>query len=146
MQTTPVWCYPSPFFPSTWGSTDEDLLSPKWKGKMGMDNTKPEWFAWKLKGMGEEKGLAYMRKLGAQEFRLYPGLTVLTGLLAAGEFPLVLNTYLHNVEDIKRKGGPVEWIAQDPVFTKFHTLGIGSKAPHPNAAKLFTDFMLSEYG
>jgi len=126
--------------------TDEDLLNPKWKGKMGMDNTKPEWFAWKLKRMGEEKGLAYMRKLGAQEFRLYPGLTVLTGLLAAGEFPLVLNTYLHNVEDIKRKGGPVEWIAQDPVFTKFQPLGIGSKAPHPNAAKLFTDFMLSEYG
>jgi iron(III) transport system substrate-binding protein len=93
--------------------------------------------------MGEEKGLAYMKKLGAQEFRLYAGLSVVTNLLAAGEFPLVLNTYLHNVEDIKRKGAPVDWIVQDPVFTKFQPLGIGSKAQHPNAAKLFTDFMLS---
>jgi len=126
--------------------TDEDLLQPKWKGKMGMDHTKPEWFAWKLKRMGEEKGLAYMKKLGAQEFRLYAGLSVVTNLLAAGEFPLVLNTYLHNVEDIKRKGAPIDWIAQDPIFTKFQPLGIGSKAPHPNAAKLFTDFMLSEEG
>lgn len=126
--------------------TDEDLLQPKWKGKMGMDHTKPEWFAWKLKRMGEEKGLAYMKKLGAQEFRLYAGLSVVTNLLAAGEFPLVLNTYLHNVEDIKRKGAPVDWIAQDPIFTKFQPLGIGSKAQHPNAAKLFTDFMLSEEG
>jgi len=126
--------------------TDEDLLQPKWKGKMGMDHTKPEWFAWKLKRMGEEKGLAYMKKLGAQEFRLYAGLPVVTNLLAAGEFPLVLNTYLHNVEDIKRKGAPVDWIAQDPIFTKFQPLGIGSKAQHPNAAKLFTDFMLSEEG
>jgi iron(III) transport system substrate-binding protein len=125
---------------------DEDLLQPKWKGKMGMDHTKPEWFAWKLKRMGEEKGLAYMKKLGAQEFRLYAGLSVVTNLLAAGEFPLVLNTYLHNVEDIKRKGAPVDWIAQDPIFTKFQPLGIGSKAQHPNAAKLFTDFMLSEEG
>jgi len=125
---------------------DEDLLQPKWKGKMGMDHTKPEWFAWKLKRMGEEKGLAYMKKLGAQEFRLYAGLSVVTNLLAAGEFPLVLNTYLHNVEDIKRKGAPVDWIVQDPVFTKFQPLGIGSKAQHPNAAKLFTDFMLSEEG
>jgi iron(III) transport system substrate-binding protein len=125
---------------------DEDLLQPKWKGKMGMDHTKPEWFAWKLKRMGEEKGLAYMRKLGAQEFRLYAGLSVVTNLLAAGEFPLVLNTYLHNVEDIKRKGAPVDWIAQDPIFTKSQPLGIGSKAQHPNAAKLFTDFMLSEEG
>jgi iron(III) transport system substrate-binding protein len=126
--------------------TDEDLLNPKWKGRIGMDHTKPEWFAWKLKRMGEEKGLAYMKKLGAQEFRLYAGLSVVTNLLAAGEFPLVLNTYLHNVEDIKRKSAPVDWIVQEPVFTKFQPLGIGSRAQHPNAAKLFTNFMLSEEG
>ena len=126
--------------------TDEDLLNPKWKGKIAMDPTKPEWFAWKLKRLGDEKGLAYMKKLGAQEFKLYPGLSLITNLLAAGEFPLVLNTYLHNAEEIKRKGGPVDWIAQDPVFTKFQPLGIGAKASHPNAAKLFADFMFSEEG
>jgi iron(III) transport system substrate-binding protein len=126
--------------------SDEDLLNPKWKGKIGMDHTKPEWFSWKLKRMGEEKGLAYMKKLGAQEFKLYAGLTILTSLLAAGEFPLVLNTYLHNVEDVRRKGAPVDWVAQDPVFTKFQPIGIGSKAAHPNTAKLFVDFMLGEEG
>ena len=126
--------------------TDEDLVNPKWKGKMGMDHTKPEWFAWKLKRMGEEKGLAYMKRLAAQEFQLYAGLSVITNLLVAGEFPLVLNTYLHNVEEVKRRGAPVDWIVQDPVFTKFQPLGIGSKAPHPNAAKLFSDFVLSEEG
>ena len=126
--------------------SDEDLLNPKWKGKIGMDHTKPEWFSWKLRRMGEEKGLAYMKKLGAQEFKLYSGLTILTSLLAAGEFPLVLNTYLHNVEDVRRKGAPVDWVAQDPVFTKFQPIGVGSKAAHPNAAKLLVDFMLSEEG
>jgi iron(III) transport system substrate-binding protein len=126
--------------------TDEDLLNPKWRGKIGMDGSKPEWFAWKVKRMGEERGLAYMKKLSAQEFRLYSGLTILTSLLAAGEFPLVLNTYLHTVEDVKRKGAPVDWIAQDPVFTKFQPIGVGAKAAHPNAAKLFVDFMLSEEG
>lgn len=97
--------------------SDDELLNPKWKGKIGMDYSKPEWFAWKLKRMGEEKGLAYMKKLGAQNFQLYSGLTILTSLLAAGELPLVLNTYLHNVEDAKRKSAPVDWVAQDPVFT-----------------------------
>jgi iron(III) transport system substrate-binding protein len=126
--------------------SDEDLLNPKWKGKIGMDHTKPEWFSWKLRRMGEEKGLAYMKKLGAQEFKLYSGLTILTSLLAAGEFPLVLNTYLHNVEDVRRKGAPVDWVVQDPVFTKFQPIGVGAKAAHPNAAKLFVDFMLSEEG
>lgn len=126
--------------------TDDDLLNPRWKGKIAMDGTKPEWFAWKLKRMGPEKGLAYMKKLGAQEFKLYPGLSLITNLLAAGEFPLVLNTYLHNVEQVKRKGGPIDWIAQDPVFTKFQPLGIGAKASHPSAAKLFTNFVFSEEG
>jgi iron(III) transport system substrate-binding protein len=127
-------------------TTDEDLLHPKWKGKIGMDHTKPEWFAWKLKRLGQEKGLAYMKKLAAQELRLYAGLSLLTQLLAAGEFPLVLNTYLHNAEEIKRKSGPVDWVTQNPVFTKLQPLGIGAKAAHPNAAKLFSDFMWSEEG
>jgi len=126
--------------------TNDDLLNPKWKGKIGMDPTKPEWFAWMLKQMGEEKGLAYMKRLAAQDLRLHPGLSLLTNLLASGEFPLVLNNYLHSVEEIKRKRGPVDWIAQDPVFTKFQPIEIGDKAPHPNAAKLFVDFVLSLEG
>ncbi len=126
--------------------TDDELLNPRWKAKIGMDHSKPEWFSWKLKRMGEEKGLAYMKKLGAQDFKLYSGLTILTSLLAAGEFPLVLNTYLHNVEDAKRKSAPVDWLAQDPVFTKFQPIGVGAKAAHPNAARLFVDFALSEEG
>jgi len=125
---------------------DDDLLNPKWRGRIGMDGTKPEWYSWKLKRLGQEKGLAYMKKLGAQEFRLYSGLTIITGLLAAGEFPLVLNTYIHNAEDAKRKGAPVDWVAQEPVFTKFQPIAVGAKAPHPNAAKLFVDFMLSDEG
>ena len=108
--------------------SDEELLHPKWKGKIGMDHSKPEWFSWKLKRMGEEKGLAYMKNLGAQEFKPYSGLTILTGLLAAGEFPLVLNTYLHNVEDAKRKSAPVDWVTQDPVLPSFNQSAL---APRP---------------
>lgn len=99
-----------------------------------------------LKQMGEEKGLGYMRRLATQDLRLHPGLSLLTNLLASGEFPLVLNDYLHSVEEIKRKGGPVDWVTQDPVFTKFQPIEIGTKAPHPNAAKLFVDFVLSLEG
>ena len=57
-----------------------------------------------------------------------------------------LNILKAHAEEIKRKGGPVDWIAQDPVFTKFQQLGIGAKDSHPNAAKLFANFMFSEEG
>lgn len=126
--------------------TNEELLNPKWQGKIGMDPTKPEWFAWMLRQMGQEKGLAYMKRLAAQDLRLHPGLSLLTNLLASGEFPLVLNDYLHTAEEIKRKGGPVDWVAQNPVYTKFQPIEIGARAPHPNAAKLFVDFVLSLEG
>src|SRR5574341_1081336 len=74
---------------------NEDLLNPKWKGKIGMDPTKPEWFAWMVRRLGEEKGLAYMRRLAAQEVRLTPGLSLLTNLMASGEFPLTIYNYLN---------------------------------------------------
>ena len=35
--------------------SDEELLNPKWKGKIGMDHSKPEWFSWKVKRMGQTK-------------------------------------------------------------------------------------------
>jgi iron(III) transport system substrate-binding protein len=126
--------------------TYQELLNPKWRGKIGMDSTKPEWFAWLLKRMGEEKGLAYMRQLAAQDLKLYVGQTLITNLLASGEFPLALNDYLHTVEDTKRKGAPIDWVAQDVVFTKFQPIEISVKPPHPNAAKLFVDFVLSYEG
>ncbi|HUK40585.1 MAG TPA: extracellular solute-binding protein [Candidatus Acidoferrales bacterium] len=126
--------------------TDEELLNPKWKGKIATDNTKPEPFFWIMERMGHEKGIAYLKKLAAQEMRFYAGLSLLTSLLAAGEFPLGLYTYLHSVEEAKSKGAPVEWVAQDRVFTKFQPVSVAAKAPHPNAAKLYVDFGLSLEG
>jgi len=127
--------------------TDEELLNPKWKGKIATDHTKPEPFFWIMQRMGRERGTAYLKKLAAQEMRFYAGLSLLTNLLAAGEFPLGLYTNLHSVEETKSKGAPVEWVPQDQgVFTKFQPVSIAARAPHPNAAKLYVDFGLSLEG
>lgn len=123
--------------------TDEDLINPKWKGKIATDHTKPEPFFWTLKRLGKEKGMAHLKRLASQEMRFYAGLSLLTNLMAAGEFPIGLYVYLHGVEEAKRKGAPLEWVAQEQVFTKFQPVSIAAKAPHPNAAKLFVDWALS---
>src|SRR5262249_53969384 len=83
--------------------TDEELLNPKWKGKIATDHTKPEPFFWIMQRMGHEKGIAYLKRLAAQEMRFYAGLSLLTSLLAAGEFPIGLYTYLHSVEEARVK-------------------------------------------
>ena len=47
---------------------------------------------------------------------------------------------------MKPTGAPVDWVYLNPVFANIHPTGISAKAPHPNAGKLFVDFVLSKRG
>jgi len=91
------------------------------------------------------KGLAYMKRLGAQEFRLYSGLTIITGLLAAASFAGAqhLRSQRRGRKTQRRAGG-LGGAGSD--LHQVPTHRVAAKAPHPNAAKLFVDFMLSEEG
>ncbi|HWP35346.1 MAG TPA: extracellular solute-binding protein, partial [Thermodesulfobacteriota bacterium] len=123
-----------------------DLLDPKWKGKFALDADDVEWFAAMLDYWGREKGLAFMRALAAQQPEFRRGHTLLSQLLVAGEFPLAL-VFPNEVEQAKRRGAPVEWVGTlDPVITSPSQIAISARAPHPSAARLFVDFMLSAEG
>jgi iron(III) transport system substrate-binding protein len=122
-----------------------DLLKPEWKGQIGMDSRAYEWFGTMLKAMGEEKGLVYMREL-AKQTQLRAGRTLLAQLVAAGEFTGALTAYSQTFEVLKPSGAPVDWIYLNPVFANIHPTGVAAKAPHPNAARLFIDFVLSKRG
>jgi iron(III) transport system substrate-binding protein len=123
----------------------DDLLKPEWKGHIGMDSRPYEWFGTTLKAMGEEKGLAYMREL-AKQTQLRAGRTLLAQLVAAGEFKGALTGYSQTFEVLKPSGAPVDWVYLNPVFANIHPTGVAAKAPHPNAARLFIDFILSKRG
>lgn len=122
-----------------------DLLKTEWKGQIGMDSRAYEWFGTMIKAMGEEKGLAYMREL-AKQTQLRAGRTLLAQLVAAGEFNGGLTAYSQTFEVLKPSGAPVDWVYLNPVFANIHPTGIAAKAPHPNAARLFIDFVLSKRG
>ncbi len=128
--------------PKTW----EDLLHPRFKGKIGMDNEDFEWYAGMLEAMGADKGRRYMMALAAQQPEFRKGHSLLAQLLTAGEFPLAI-TYAHRIEQLKKKAAPVEWATTtDPIIVSLHPVGLSARAPHPNAGKLFIDFSLSEEG
>lgn len=122
-----------------------DLLKPEWKGQIGLEGRAYEWFGTMLKAMGEEKGLAYMREL-AKQAQLRAGRTLLAQLVAAGEFKGALTAYSQTFEVLKPSGAPVDWVYLNPVFANIHPTGVAAKAPHPNAGKLFIDFVLSKRG
>ena len=124
-----------------------DLLKPEWKGQIGMEGRAYEWFATTMRNMGgEEKGLAFMRRFAQQQPQPRSGRTLAAQLVAAGEFKASVSVYSQSYEILKATGAPVEWVALDPVYASVHPTGIAAKAPHPNAAKLLMDFLLSKGG
>ena len=125
--------------------TFNDLLKPEWKGQIAVESRPYEWFGTTLKAMGEEKGMAYMREL-AKQTELRTGRNLLAQLVAAGEFKGALSGYSQTFEVLKPAGAPVDWVYLNPVFANIHPTGIAAKAPHPNAARLFIDFVLSKRG
>jgi iron(III) transport system substrate-binding protein len=124
----------------------EDLLQPKWAGRLGIESTDVPWFASVVKAMGEEQGLRYFKKLAAMKPDMRTSHILVAELVAAGEIPLVITAYNHNVETLKRKGAPVEWKPLPPTFGAASAVGVMKQAPHPHAALLFADFLLSKEG
>jgi iron(III) transport system substrate-binding protein len=123
-----------------------DLLDPKWKGRFGMDEEECEGYGTLIDYWGREKAGKFIKALAAQQPTLRRGHSLLAQLLAAGEFPIAL-VFPFEVEQLKRRGAPVEWSnSSDPIVTSINVVALSTKAPHPNAAKLLINYILSEEG
>ncbi|MGH7825560.1 MAG: ABC transporter substrate-binding protein [Candidatus Binatia bacterium] len=129
--------------PKNW----EDLLSPRWKGKLGIDDEEYFWYAGMIKYWGEEKARKYMEALARQDLQWRNGHSLLADLMSAGEFPVVVIVYPDRIEQMKKKGQPVEWVKSvDPILVNLAPVGVAAKAPHPNASKLFMNYSISKEG
>lgn len=133
--------------------TYEDLLDPKWKGQIAwaasMTQGGPPGFIGTVLGvMGEEKGRDYLAKLSKQQIVNVPANQRVTlDQVISGEYPLALCTFSHHTEISKKDGAPVQWIALQPKVTNtMDPTFLLAKAPHPNAGKLFIDYIASEAG
>lgn len=123
----------------------QDLLDPKWKNRLGIEAADHGWFGPLVEAMGEQQGRKLFTDIvSANGISIRKGHSLLTTLVASGDVPLALTVYSWNPEQLKRKGAPVEGLLLQPVFAQFSTLALLKKAPHPNAAALFYDYMLSE--
>jgi iron(III) transport system substrate-binding protein len=124
----------------------EDLLAPRWKGRIGVNVQDPEWYVNLQRRWGKEKARSYLKALAAQQPGIRDGHNITAQLLAAGEFHAVTNTYAHIAARIKGQGGPVQYVFDEPVITYVHPIALVKAAPHPNAGKLLISFILSVEG
>ena len=126
--------------------TYEDLLHRRWKGRLMMHSEDYEWFTNQLLIRGEENGLKLMRALAQQEITFRRGHTLISQLVAAGEGAASINSYAYRSERIKRDGGPIGWVAVEPVVANLLCISVARESPNPNTARLFVDFATSKEG
>jgi iron(III) transport system substrate-binding protein len=125
--------------------TYDDLLNPKWKGKLGIEADDSDWFGALMDQLGEDRGLKLFRGIAATNgISVRKGHTLLANLIISGEVPLAITTYAYRVEQLKKRGAPVDWFPLPPVIARFEGVGVARRAPHPDAAVLFFDFMLTD--
>lgn len=133
--------------PQNW----EDLINPKYKDKLfwqsGLAQGAPRVITHFRLMWGEDKALEFMKKLQANNVRTAPGDAgaMVVGLLS-GEYTIMVGQPIHQIAPDKVKGAPVDGTNPDPALAKSSAMALLKGAPHPHAAMLFVDFILSEDG
>lgn len=129
------------------GSID-DLLQPKWKGKLGMDKDADDWLAAVLDYYGDVRGREIARALATQQLNVRQGRSLVSQLVAAGEFPIQIDAHHHEAVALKKAGAPVDYVFPEP-FVPVKAVSafvLSSHPPHLHAAALLVDFMISKKG
>jgi len=124
----------------------QDLLNPKWKGKFGSldPHVTATTLAWQV--MVEKLyGPSFLPAFGANKPKLYASTNAMSQAIVSGEIDMgVTNSF--GVIQLKDTGAPIEGMTPKNTVLFGGNIAVFSKAPHPNAARLFCDFCCSAEG
>jgi iron(III) transport system substrate-binding protein len=127
--------------PRSW----KDLLDPKWKGKLvtahpGYSGV----IATHVLALVHLYGWDYWKQLAQNKPMLVQSAVDPGGVVASGERPVAVDGGDYTFYQLKKQGNPVEIVfPKEGVPLVVSPSAIAAFAPHPNAAKLFTDFVFS---
>ena len=139
---------PSAMEPKTW----EDLLDPKWKGKMAWGSfaspsSGPGFVGLMIKEHGVEKAKVLLQGLARQNITGVPAAArQILDQVIAGEYALGIMMFNHHSVISAAKGAPVKWLPMSPSVVTVNVAAVLKDAPRPNAGKLFLDYMVSDEG
>ncbi|MGV6874730.1 ABC transporter substrate-binding protein [Pseudochelatococcus sp. B33] len=123
----------------------DDLLDPRWKGKIGIEAEAYDWLATGIESWpSKDEGLAFFRKLtDVNRPQLHKGHPQLANMTASGELLIALQVYLYRVHQLEKEGAPIRALSLGPALARINGLGIARTAAHPNAATLYQQFTLT---
>jgi iron(III) transport system substrate-binding protein len=125
-------------------SYEEFLGHNEWAGKIALDDTDDEWLSAMIMHYGADRGRMLLSDLvSVLRPVLVDGHLALARSVGAGEYWLALNNYASLTVNVRLSGAPIDFWALDPVALFFGSVGISAQAPHPKAALLGANFLLS---
>ena len=124
----------------------KDLLDPRWKGRFGSldPHTTATTLAWQVM-VDKLYGPSFLQQFGANEPKLYASTNAMSQAIVSGEIDMgITNSF--GVIQMAETGAPITGIVPKDTVLFGGNIAIFSKAPHPNAARLFCDFCCSAEG
>ena len=126
-------------------SYEEFATKKEWKGRIAIDVTDAHWLNAMYIHYGEEKAKKIVSDIVANlNPVLVDGHLALARSVGAGEYMLALNNYASLTSNVKIAGGDTDYWVLEPVALFYGQVGVNTLAPHPNAAKLAANFLLSK--
>jgi len=126
---------------------EEFLTHKEWIGRVGIDALEFPWTRSIIDHYGEEKGDRLLKQFFT-EFKPTPvdGHLALARAVAAGEYAVTISNYVNLTNNLKMTNAPTDYWGQSPVAVLLGQVTANPKAPHPNAARLAANFLLSKEG
>ncbi len=134
---------PSGVAVKTW----KDLCQPALSGKIAVERGDVVVYSSLRKILGDKEAQDTLKCIAANKPTLRSGHTEMAALLAAGEFAVTLSSNGHRLAQLKyEENKPIDWARTDPIITDVQSLAVANKPPHPNAARLFAEWLASPDG
>jgi len=129
--------------PTSW----EDLTNPAWKGQFSIDPGAVNWYDSLVQSMGHDKALDLLKRLGDNQPVFVESHTQALTQVQAGEPIAAATIYGYKAASEKKKTpDAVEFVNSDPLPSSLTLVDVVKDAPHPAAARLFTDWIVSKDG
>ena len=129
--------------PTSW----EDLTKPEWKGRFSVDPAAVNWYDSLITSMGHDAALALLKKLGANAPVPVESHSQALDDVHAGEPLAGANIYGYMVPPLKEESpGRVDFVNPNPLPVSVNLTDIALNAPHPAAARLFDNWLVSREG